>query len=458
VAPIGFQIIIVSFEILINLTISPPNFVHMISEINFPIMQNPYNKSLFTLFPDFCSMNTQQKEILLNDFLYDLPEEKIARYPLSERDLSKQLVFKNNNIIHDQFRNLSSHLDAHDLLVINETKVIKARLKFKKSTGGSVEVFCLHPLKSLDPSESLSSKSGIEWVCLIKGGKRWKDEILSLRLNIDGDQNINLFAKVVHKSEMHSIVRFEWDSANYVFADILFYSGAVPIPPYLKREAESVDESRYQTVFASIAGSVAAPTAGLHFTDAILNELSAKGVKRAKLLLHVGAGTFKPIQSENVLHHEMHDESFSINTQALRDLLQAKGKIIPVGTTAMRTLESLYQLAMRHALSNSGWKNGVLAQHEIYQSSLSRNELIQTLIDLSEKEGGVLKGQTGIMISPGYSFGFCDGLITNFHQPGSTLILLVAAFVGPIWRSIYNEALSNNYRFLSYGDSSLLLP
>ncbi len=253
-------------------------------------------------------------------------------------------------------------------------------------------------------------------------------------------------------------MRFEWDSSIHVFADILFYSGAVPIPPYLKRDAESLDETRYQTVFASVAGSVAAPTAGLHFTDEILAQLEAKGVQRTKLLLHVGAGTFKPIQTENVLEHDMHEETFSISTASLLQLYKCKGRIIPVGTTAMRTLESLYLLAMRCSMEGLEWHNGVLAQHEFYNSSLSRKELLEVLIEKSKQEGGVLKGQTGIMIRPGYSFGFCDGLITNFHQPGSTLILLVAAFVGEAWRAIYNEALQNNYRFLSYGDSSLLLP
>lgn len=403
-------------------------------------------------------MNADEKEILLRDFLYDLPDEKIARYPLDKRDQSKQLVFKNNKIIHDQFQNIASHFEADDLIVLNETKVIKARLKFQKSTGGMVEIFCLHPAQSLDPSESLSSKSGIEWICLVKGGKRWRDEHLYLSLKTSENESIILTALLVDKNGSHATVRFEWDSSIHVFADILFYSGAVPIPPYLKRDAESLDETRYQTVFASIAGSVAAPTAGLHFTDTILDQIEAKGVEKTKLLLHVGAGTFKPIQTENVLEHDMHEETFSISTESLLQLYNCKGRIIPVGTTAMRTLESLYQLAMRCSMEGLGWQNGVLAQHEFYNSSLSRKELLEVLIEKSKQEGGVLKGQTGIMIRPGYSFGFCDGLITNFHQPGSTLILLVAAFVGEAWRAIYNEALQNNYRFLSYGDSSLLLP
>jgi S-adenosylmethionine:tRNA ribosyltransferase-isomerase len=401
-------------------------------------------------------MDANENDLVLSDFLYDLPENRIARYPLEKRENSKQLVYKYGRIFHDGFSHLPGHLQPGDLLVFNETKVIKARLLFQKSTGGVVEVFCLHPTQNLDPSESLSSKSGIEWLCMIKGGKRWKNEIIKNAFTTSNGTVVELRAEQISKSELGSVIRFEWSDDAFCFADILFFAGAVPIPPYLKRAAEELDETRYQTVFAAVAGSVAAPTAGLHFTDEILNELNEKGIETCKLILHVGAGTFRPIQTENIAEHQMHDESFIVSEACLMKLKSATGRIIPVGTTAMRSLESIFQLAMKHQTAQR-W-NGLLKQNEVYYLHETRGTLLDRLQKFARQEGGLLKGQTGIMIKPGYAFGFCGGLITNFHQPGSTLILLVAAFVGSQWKEIYHQALANDYRFLSYGDSSLLLP
>lgn len=386
------------------------------------------------------------------NYLYDLPDERIARYPLEQRDASKLLWYYKGEIADRHFRDIAQLLSKGDTLVVNETRVINARLFFYSAEGKRVEFFCLEAANRVDPALALSSGKEVVWVCLTGGLKP------SMGLVFESEQDgLTLRAEVLDEAGGERRVRFSWNPPGISFAEVLLRRGAVPLPPYLKRPAEMSDAERYQTVFAAFEGSVAAPTAGLHFTPEIVADLLKKGVQIAKITLHVGAGTFRPIKSEDIREHKMHEELFTVPKEALDTLCLTKGRIIPVGTTAMRTLESIYQLAM--AEEQRGEWTTILGQGELFASDSSRMDLLRRLLDHAVRsDDHALKGTTGIMISPGYRFGFCDGLITNFHQPGSTLILLVAAFIGTDWRRVYQHALASNYRFLSYGDSSLLLP
>jgi len=386
------------------------------------------------------------------NYTYDLPDNRIARYPLEQRDASKLLYYQKGEIADRQFSDITELLAEGDTLVINETRVINARLFFPSGSGKSVELFCLEPAERLDPSLALTARKEVIWVCLTGGLKPSMGRVFEAE-----EDGLQLRAEILDETGGERKVRFSWNDPDASFADILLRRGAVPLPPYLKRQAELSDSERYQTVYAAFQGSVAAPTAGLHFTPEIVAILRAKGVQIARITLHVGAGTFRPIKSEDIRKHRMHEEQYAVTLDALNILSNTRGRIIPIGTTAMRTLETLYQLAIASDISGV-WKSDFV-QEGTTRFGVQRNTLLKLLCEqalLSEDQ--LIKGSTGIMISPGYQFGFCDGLVTNFHQPGSTLILLVAAFVGKDWRKIYSHALASQYRFLSYGDSSLLIP
>ncbi len=401
--------------------------------------------------------------VALDEFLYELPEARIAKFPLPERDQSKLLLAKalTQELSHHQFYDLPSLLPERALLVRNNTKVIAARLHLAKSTGGLVEVLCLEPLApSLDPAISLNTKNACRWQCLIGGRKVALGTVLSLH---------GLTATVVEKNGAEAIVDFAWNTEQ-TFADLLEAIGNMPIPPYLKREAQDEDKSRYQTVYAVAQGSVAAPTAGLHFTERVFEALHQKHIHTADLTLHVGLGTFKPVESGSIAEHKMHTERIAVPLATLERLIEQATSptpcIVAVGTTSMRTLESLYWFGAklyandsdtrtRNDLWMSQWDAYRLtAQHQTPPLEVALN----LLLDWAKVRGlEHLQGETELMIVPSYSFKVVDALITNFHQPRSTLILLVAAFLGnDFWRKVYQSALENDYRFLSYGDSSLL--
>ncbi|MDR0385552.1 MAG: S-adenosylmethionine:tRNA ribosyltransferase-isomerase [Prevotellaceae bacterium] len=390
-------------------------------------------------------------EICAEDYTYFLPEEKIARYPNRERDKSRLLVC-DRGISEYAFSQLPEIIPPDSLLVFNNSKVIRARIFFKKETGALIEVFCLHPANPSAFDESLSALNRCSWQCAVGNAKKWKNEILEKEFNHEGKQYV-LTAKKL-KASGDFLIMFEWN-APVDFSQILDCCGNIPIPPYLKREPEQTDEYSYQTVYSKPKGSVAAPTAGLHFTRNVLSALNSKGIDFEEITLHVGAGTFKPVKEKFVHNHEMHRETFIITRSTLERLRDKAGNIIAVGTTSARMMESLYWLGIT-ADTADGYS---LSQWEAYRhdTDISAQEAFNRLIDKMDRQQTVSEqASTEIMIIPGYRFRTVKGLITNFHQPESTLILLVAAFVGNRWRDVYDYALSNNFRFLSYGDCSLL--
>ncbi|WP_394324656.1 S-adenosylmethionine:tRNA ribosyltransferase-isomerase [Roseivirga seohaensis] len=398
-----------------------------------------------------------EKEINLSDYTYSLPDERIAKYPLAKRDQSKLLHYHNGLIEHKSFKDIEALIPSQSTLFFNNTKVIPARLIFHKSTGAQIEIFLLKPIS---PSPILSivmeERETVIWECMIGNVKKWKDDIPLVRQLTIGEKNITLSASI-HDRESRQI-QFSWSDDSISFSEIVEAYGKVPLPPYLNRQPEEDDKPRYQTVYSAHDGAVAAPTAGLHFTPEILKSLADRGIKESFLTLHVSAGTFQPIKTENILEHPMHSEQMVVDRQSIQSVVEAEGKIIAIGTTSMRTLESLYWFGVR--LMN-GNENFAIEKLEPYQSpqKASRLEAFSAILkwmDINELNQVI--GTTEIFIFPGYQFRVCDGLITNFHQPGSTLILLVAAFIGEDWRKVYQEADTNGYRFLSYGDSSFLLP
>lgn len=394
------------------------------------------------------------------DFTYDLPEEKIARYPLPHRDQAKLLVYEKGNIQTSYFYDLDKFLRKDDLLVVNNTKVIRARLFFRKPTGAGIEIFCLEPVTPSGYEQVFSSREPVVWECLIGHAKKWKSGPLEMEIPAGGNK-IRLVAERIRIREGASRVRFSWSDPSFSFGDVLEKAGAMPIPPYLKREATPADTKEYQTVYALREGSVAAPTAGLHFTPEMMKKIRETH-RVQELTLHVGAGTFKPIQSGSIEAHSMHTEHYTVSRVFLEQLLTDRGRILAVGTTSVRTLESLYWLAVkmvrhkhpeRMSLFTDQWDPYTL------QTELSPEVAIKTLLAYMDKNRQeLLQGATRLMIVPGYRFRFLDGLITNFHLPKSTLLLLIAAFTGDHWRRIYRYALDHDFRFLSYGDASLLLP
>jgi S-adenosylmethionine:tRNA ribosyltransferase-isomerase len=396
-----------------------------------------------------------KESVPISEFTYHLPEDRIASFPLTERDNSKLLYYNQGNLEHHTFKNLPDLLPSETHLLFNDTKVIPARLLFQKETGADIEIFLLNPSDSTKLlQQAMQEKAASIWKCAIGNLKRWTDGIVLTKKLIHGEVK----ARLANRQE--GIVEFSWSPTETSFAEIINQFGATPLPPYIKRQPIQSDSQRYQTVYSHQEGAVAAPTAGLHFTNEVLNQITAKGIETDYLTLHVSAGTFQPVKTENALDHTMHTEQVVITKKTIEHILSGK-KIIAVGTTSMRSLESLYWFGVN--LLEHGESEFLIAQNDPYR------ERTLPLADTTESLHAVLKylevhrldtliGSTSIFILPGYSFKICKGLITNFHQPGSTLMLLVAAFVGDDWKKIYESALENNYRFLSYGDSSLLLP
>jgi S-adenosylmethionine:tRNA ribosyltransferase-isomerase len=389
----------------------------------------------------------------INEYIYDLPEIRIAKFPLPKRDDDRLLQYKNGVITHDRFYNVDKHIDTNSTLVFNNTRVIPARLYFKKETGAIIEIFLLEPIApSALVVEAMQAYGKATWVCTIGNVKKWGVQN-SLLLQVS---NVEVKATLLNKEK--GIVEFEW-TTQHSFAEIISLIGNTPLPPYLKREATPEDRERYQTIYSQHHGAVAAPTAGLHFTENVFNNLQAKQIRKEFVTLHVSAGTFMPVKTNNALEHTMHSEQIIVEASVIKNLIETKNKIIVVGTTSMRTIESLYWMGLRCINKKTDYQ--FVTQHEPYLSNEQQKTdpkvALQALYDqLIEEEKELLIGETSIYIHPGYEFTLCDGLITNFHQPGSTLMLLIAAFVGEDWKKIYAEALANNYRFLSFGDSSLL--
>ncbi|REA62344.1 S-adenosylmethionine:tRNA ribosyltransferase-isomerase [Dyadobacter luteus] len=399
----------------------------------------------------------QAESIRLEAFHYDLPDERIARYPLNPRDSSKLLVYKDGKIAHQQFPDLVSQLPADSLLVFNNTKVIPARAHFQKETGATIEILLLHPeLPTQVINDAMLVTQTCVWECMIGNKKRWKKaDVLSTTISVNGE-SLKLEVEYVDYERNH--VRLSWNR-EFTFLEIVKALGEIPLPPYLNRETEELDKQTYQTVYADRDGAVAAPTAGLHFTEQVFDKLNAKGVKRSFLTLHVGAGTFQPIKASTVTEHRMHSEQVVFSRELIDELLAGIGSVIPIGTTSMRSLESLYWYGVKlFRKETTAFQIEKLYPYPFEEHELPTAQVALTAIAnfMDELEISQLIGETEIFIFPGYKFRICKGIVTNFHQPGSTLILLVAALVGEDWTRIYNEALDNDYRFLSYGDSSLL--
>jgi S-adenosylmethionine:tRNA ribosyltransferase-isomerase len=436
------------------------------------------------------------EEILIEEYNYPLPDERIAKYPLAQRDHSKLLVYRNGQVSEDVFHHIGKYLSPDSLLIYNNTRVIQARLEFHKNnppqssstlldppqpTGARIEIFCLEPVQPSDYQLSLGATDGCTWKCMIGNAKKWKVGPLTLETTLPSGQVVTLCAEKGEQTGNTFAVHFSWTSIysasdlqgsarstdvvdlNISFAEILDSVGELPIPPYLNRKTEESDKTTYQTVYSRIKGSVAAPTAGLHFTDQVLDSLRAKGVQTAEVTLHVGAGTFQPVKVANANEHTMHTEVIAVTRETIQTLKEHMGDIVAVGTTSMRTLESLYFLGEQlHTIqSSSTLLNTTLSVSQfapyMREYTLSTSEALQALLDYLDATGqDVLHAETQIMIKPGYDFHVVDKLITNFHQPKSTLLLLVSAFVSGDWHTIYDYALTHDFRFLSYGDSSIL--
>lgn len=408
-------------------------------------------------------MIEEVQNISIEDYNYPLPDERIAKYPLSERDASKLLVLKGNRLQPSHFKNIGDFLPNDSLLIFNETKVVRARLQFTKESGANIEIFCLEPISGNgDYQLAFSSESPSLWKCLVGNSRRWKSDVLSLDLKVNG-KDATLYAERTEKNDNYSVIKFSWEPAQLSFAEVLEAAGEIPLPPYLHREAEESDRERYQTVFAKHEGSVAAPTAGLHFTNDLIDKLKSSGISFEEVTLHVGAGTFRPVSSETIGEHEMHSETIVIRKSCIENLIRNCDKtIIPVGTTSMRTIESLYWIGLM--LIEEGMEERRLHLEQWFpykeratlpsaEESLSAITEYMTRHDMSE-----LHASTALMIAPSCKINVAKALITNFHQPKSTLLLLVSALIGEKWKEAYQYALDHDFRFLSYGDSCLFLP
>ncbi|MBS1760996.1 MAG: S-adenosylmethionine:tRNA ribosyltransferase-isomerase [Bacteroidetes bacterium] len=416
---------------------------------------------------------TEPKHIFIKDYTYTLPEECIAKYPLAQRDASKLLIYQEGFIEEDIYQNVSAHIPEGSLLVFNNTKVIEARLLFQKPSGGIIEIFCLEPhTQYADITTAMMQQKKVWWHCLVGGASKWKNGQILEKKIIASDRIITLNAKFIEKRDNYFIIELYWSPEELHFAEVLHFAGAIPLPPYIKRKAEESDKDRYQTIYAKTDGSVAAPTAGLHFTQKIFDNLNEKNIHTAYATLHVGAGTFQPVKSDNIQEHEMHTEWIEVSEELIDELLNQQQPIIAVGTTSLRTLESLYWIGLKllkEDFPGTPLPNEVLflKQWEAYQLmryQTSPRVALQAIKDWLKKNSTTqIIAKTQILIVPGYEFKIVNGLITNFHQPQSTLLLLVAAFLGDTdtnntmqWKKIYDYALKNNFRFLSYGDGSLL--
>ena len=424
------------------------------------------------------------RNISIQDYNYSLPEEKIAKYPLANRDDSKLLVYNKGKITEDIYKNIANQLPEDSLLIFNNTKVVEARLLFQKATGGVIEIFCLEPHEQYaDITTAMLQKEKVFWQCLVGGASKWKSgQVLEKRIKHEGKEII-LSASYIEKRTSSFIIELSWTPTELSFAEILHFAGAIPLPPYIKREVEEADHERYQTVYAEFDGSVAAPTAGLHFTDSIFESLKKKNIQKDFVTLHVGAGTFKPVKSETMEEHDMHAEWINVSKETIQNILKNLDKnIIAVGTTSLRTIESLYWIGRRTERSSikglsersSGSQISQWEAYELAKEEIPVKVALHSLLNwMTENKLERLVTKTQILIAPGYEFKIIKGLITNFHQPQSTLLLLVAALIGDDlpsglapqklcegvqagWKKIYDYAMQNNFRFLSYGDGSLL--
>lgn len=403
----------------------------------------------------------ETKHIKISDYNYPLPDERIAKFPLPVRDQSKLLVYRHGEVSETRFTSLPDYLEAGELMIFNNTKVIQARLHFRKETGALIEIFCLEPIQPNDYVLNFQQTSHAAWLCMIGNLKKWKEGSLHKEMKVKG-HTITLTATRGECRGTSHWVDFTWDNPEITFADILEVFGELPIPPYLNRETQESDKETYQTVYSKIKGSVAAPTAGLHFTERVLQALRDKGVDLEEVTLHVGAGTFKPVKSEEIEGHEMHTEYISVNRQTIEKLIAHGGKAIAVGTTSVRTLESLYYIGVTIASHpDAGQEELHVRQWQPYEThpTMTTVESLQQILDYMKRhELEALHTSTQIIIAPGYTYHIVQKMVTNFHQPQSTLLLLVSAFVKGDWQTIYDYALAHDFRFLSYGDSSLLIP
>lgn len=421
------------------------------------------------------------KHIKISDYNYDLPDERIAKFPIAQRDHSKLLVYKHGEVSDDVFHHLPTYLPQGALMIFNNTKVIQARLHFRKETGALIEVFLMEPAEPTDYELMFQTTGHCSWLCMIGNLKKWKEGSLKRDFEIK-DHKLTLSATMRRGDALGSEAKemvakgggtnywvdFDWDNDKVSFAEILEAVGELPIPPYLNRKTEESDKTTYQTVYSKIKGSVAAPTAGLHFTDAVLKDLDAHGIDREEVTLHVGAGTFKPVKSLEIEGHQMHTEYIVVHRRSLEKLIKHECRVIAVGTTSVRTIESLYYMGvhlLKHPEANEDdlhvnqWDPYELSEDGNLVDGITPMQAIQAIIDYLDRNGlEALHSSTQIIIAPGYQYKIVKMLVTNFHQPQSTLLLLVSAFLKGDWRKVYDYALSHDFRFLSYGDSSLLIP
>lgn len=401
------------------------------------------------------------RHIHISDYNYPLPEERIAKFPIASRDHSKLLIYRHGEVGEDMFYNLPEYLPSGALMIFNNTKVIQARMHFRKQTGALIEIFLLEPSLPADYEQMFQTTGCCSWLCMVGNLKKWKEGKLIREFDVKGS-HVTLTAERIAEQRTSHKIEFRWNCAEVTFADILDAAGELPIPPYLNRETQESDKQTYQTVYSKIKGSVAAPTAGLHFTESVLADVDAHGIERDEITLHVGAGTFKPVKSDEINDHEMHTEYVSVHRDTLEKLLRHDAWAIAVGTTSVRTLESLYYMGLRLS------KNPDLSEEELHinqwepyetEATLTPAEAISCLLSFLDRNGlKVLHSSTQIIIAPGYDYKIVRMLVTNFHQPQSTLLLLVSALLGGDWRKVYDYALAHDFRFLSYGDSSLLIP
>jgi len=410
------------------------------------------------------------RNISISEFTYELPEQRIAAYPLSQRDASKLLIYRDGNIREDIYRNIADHIPAESLLIFNDTKVVEARILFQKPTGGVIEIFCLEPHEQYpDIATAMSQQGTVYWQCLVGGASKWKHGQVLKKIVHAHEKEIILQAFYTEKTAGSFVIKLSWTPGHLSFAELLHHAGAVPLPPYIKRKPEESDAVRYQTVYAHIDGSVAAPTAGLHFTDEIFKSLQKKNIRTDYVTLHVGAGTFKPVKAETMGLHEMHSEFIDVSRETIVNLCHHLDRdILAVGTTSMRTIESLYWLGVKSRKpehrsvssgpeQSSGFRVDQWDPYDEPEQNLTAKQALASLIEWMEKNKiEKLVTKTAIILAPGYRSRVVNALITNFHQPQSTLLLLVAAMIGNDWRLVYDYALQNNFRFLSYGDGSLL--
>lgn len=401
------------------------------------------------------------KHIHIKDYNYELPDERIAKYPVAQRDHSKLLIYNKGEISEDMFYNISKYLPAGSLMVFNNTRVIHARIHFKKSTGALIEVFLLEPARPSDYELMFQTRGACSWLCMVGNLKKWKEGQLSRKFNINGHEIVLSAARGKAQGTSHWI-DFSWNDTEVTFTDILEAVGELPIPPYLNRESQESDNVTYQTVYSKVNGSVAAPTAGLHFTDNVLNAIDAHGIEREELTLHVGAGTFKPVKSEDISGHDMHTEYICVKRSTIENLIKHNASAIAIGTTSVRTLESLYYIGARLDKQPEAAESQLhITQWEPYDThpTIQPVDALQNIVDYLDRNGlNAIHCSTQIIIAPGYDYKIVKMLVTNFHQPQSTLLLLVSAFVHGDWKKIYDYALKHDFRFLSYGDSSLLIP